>query len=68
MPVRQAVIRRKARVREIMHTLPSSAQAAIRESLDQNDETQVMAYNNGDLGEYQGGSFDTTVRHNTTNG
>ncbi|WP_194836664.1 ABC transporter ATP-binding protein [Nocardia sp. XZ_19_369] len=37
MPVRQAVLRRKERVREIMHTLPHTAQAAIRESLDRND-------------------------------
>ena len=34
MPVRQAVGRRQARVREIMHTLPPAAQAAIREDLD----------------------------------
>ena len=68
MPVRQAVLRRQARVREIMHTLPHAAQAAIRESLEQSDDTQVMAYQNGELGGYQGGSFDTTVRHNTTNG
>src|SRR5882757_5123231 len=44
MPVRQAVMRRKERVREIMHTLPPSAQVAIRESLAENDDTQVMAY------------------------
>ncbi|PXX54707.1 hypothetical protein DFR70_1231, partial [Nocardia tenerifensis] len=36
MPVRQAVLRRKERVREIMHTLPHAAQAAIRDSLDRN--------------------------------
>ncbi|MBF6266085.1 ABC transporter ATP-binding protein, partial [Nocardia farcinica] len=41
MPVRQAVERRRARVREIMHTLPPAAQAAIRESLNENDDTQV---------------------------
>ncbi|WP_227997187.1 ABC transporter ATP-binding protein [Nocardia australiensis] len=68
MPIRQAVQRRKARVREILHTLPHAAQAAIRESLAENDDTQVMAYQNGDWGGYQGGSFDTTVRHNTTSG
>ncbi|MGW4371727.1 ABC transporter ATP-binding protein, partial [Nocardia takedensis] len=66
--VRQAVGRRKARVAEIMHTLPHAAQVAIRDSLAQNDDTQVMAYNNGNLGAYQGGAFDSTVRHNTTNG
>ncbi|MGY2093424.1 ABC transporter ATP-binding protein, partial [Nocardia gipuzkoensis] len=68
MPVRQGVLRRKERVREIMHTLPHAAQAAIRESLAENDDTQVMAYNSGDLANYQGGAYDTTVRHNTTNG
>ncbi|MBF6254638.1 ABC transporter ATP-binding protein, partial [Nocardia farcinica] len=39
---RQAVERRRARVREIMHTLPPAAQAAIRESLNENDDTQVL--------------------------
>jgi phospholipid/cholesterol/gamma-HCH transport system ATP-binding protein len=34
LPVRQAVARRQARVREIMHTLPSKAQEAIRDDLD----------------------------------
>jgi phospholipid/cholesterol/gamma-HCH transport system ATP-binding protein len=34
MPVRQAVARRQARVREIMHTLPPAAQEAIRDDLD----------------------------------
>ncbi|CCW11345.1 ABC transporter ATP-binding protein [Rhodococcus aetherivorans] len=33
MPFRQAVARRQARVRDIMHTLPPRAQAAIEESL-----------------------------------
>ncbi|WP_203236671.1 ABC transporter ATP-binding protein [Nocardia panacis] len=56
MPVRQGVIRRKERVREIMHTLPPAAQAAIRDSLDSNDDTQVIAYNGGDLAGYPGGS------------
>ncbi|MGY2093509.1 ABC transporter ATP-binding protein, partial [Nocardia gipuzkoensis] len=37
MPVRQGVLRRKERVREIMHTLPRAAQVAIRESLDEDD-------------------------------
>ncbi|MEU7142584.1 ABC transporter ATP-binding protein [Nocardia sp. NPDC046473] len=68
MPVRQAVRRRKERVREIMHTLPHAAQTAIRESLDQNDETQVLAYNNSDQGGYQGGAYEATTSHNTTNG
>ena len=43
MPARQAVFRRQARVREIIHTLPHAAQVAIRESLDSSDDTQVMA-------------------------
>jgi phospholipid/cholesterol/gamma-HCH transport system ATP-binding protein len=34
MPERQAVARRQARVREIMHTLPPNAQAAIRDDLE----------------------------------
>lgn len=35
MPERQAVNRHRARVREIIHTLPSQAQDAIREDLEQ---------------------------------
>ena len=34
MPERQAVGRRQARVREIMHTLPPDAQEAIRDDLE----------------------------------
>jgi hypothetical protein len=34
MPERQAVGRRQSRVREIMHTLPPKAQAAIRDDLE----------------------------------
>ncbi|MFL0294759.1 ABC transporter ATP-binding protein [Mycobacterium sp. SMC-18] len=36
MPVRQAIARRQARVREILHTLPPAAQAAILEDLNNN--------------------------------
>jgi len=36
MPVRQAVARRQARVRSILHTLPPAAQAAILEDLNSN--------------------------------
>jgi len=36
MPVRQAVARRQARVRSILHTLPPAAQAAILEDLNKN--------------------------------
>ncbi|MBF6150484.1 ABC transporter ATP-binding protein, partial [Nocardia nova] len=67
MPVRQAVHRRQARVREIMHTLPHAAQVAIRESMTENDDTQVMSYNLP-TAPIPGGANDTTVRHNTTNG
>jgi phospholipid/cholesterol/gamma-HCH transport system ATP-binding protein len=34
MPERQAVGRRQARVRDMMHTLPPAAQAAIRDDLE----------------------------------
>ena len=34
MPERQAVHRRQARVRDIMHTLPPAAQEAIRDDLE----------------------------------
>jgi len=34
MPERQAVGRRQARVRELMHTLPPAAQEAIRDDLE----------------------------------
>ncbi|MDG3016154.1 ABC transporter ATP-binding protein [Speluncibacter jeojiensis] len=42
MPVRQAVGRRQARVREILHTLPPEAQEAILESLNSDQPTQVI--------------------------
>jgi phospholipid/cholesterol/gamma-HCH transport system ATP-binding protein len=37
MPERKAVERRRARVREILHTLPSKAQRAIRDDLEGSD-------------------------------
>ncbi len=37
MPFRQAVARRQERVRDIMHTLPESAQIAIQESFDEHE-------------------------------
>lgn len=44
MPVRQAVARRQARVREILHTLPPAAQAAILEDLNNTSgQTQQAA-------------------------
>jgi phospholipid/cholesterol/gamma-HCH transport system ATP-binding protein len=36
MPERKAVARRQARVREMMHTLPPAAQAAILDDLHNN--------------------------------
>jgi phospholipid/cholesterol/gamma-HCH transport system ATP-binding protein len=44
MPERQAVARRQARVREILHTLPPKAQAAIREDLDGTQKYAVRDY------------------------
>ena len=57
MPERQAVFRRQARVREIMHTLPPAAQEAIRKDLDGNNQhaTSSMATSNQD--------DDATARH-----
>ncbi|MGV0618365.1 ABC transporter ATP-binding protein, partial [Mycolicibacterium elephantis] len=54
MPERRAVARRQARVREILHTLPPAAQAAIREDLDSSQH-----YSGGGVGEA------TTARHHT---
>ncbi len=42
MPVRQAVHRRQDRVRSILHTLPPEAQASIRESLGDSDDTATQ--------------------------
>lgn len=44
MPERKAVARRQARVREIMHTLPPAAQAAIREDLEGSQQHSVQDY------------------------
>ncbi|MBJ8344675.1 ABC transporter ATP-binding protein [Antrihabitans sp. YC2-6] len=49
MPERTAITRRQNRVREILHTLPPAAQAAIRESLD--GETAVLS---GTTSSYRG--------------
>ncbi|MGW0027400.1 ABC transporter ATP-binding protein, partial [Rhodococcus sp. NPDC003383] len=43
MPERKAVARRHERVRQILHTLPESAQAAILESYDQEEAAHVAA-------------------------
>ncbi len=52
MPERQAVARRQARVREMMHSLPPAAQEAIRDDLDR--------FSNGG---YNDGYGDTTAQH-----
>ncbi|MFC4605060.1 ABC transporter ATP-binding protein [Rhodococcus kronopolitis] len=44
MPVRQAVGRRQARVREILHTLPPEAQRPILESLNEDQTMVIPAY------------------------
>lgn len=44
MPERQAVARRQARVREILHTLPPNAQAAIRDDLEGTHKYGVRDY------------------------
>jgi phospholipid/cholesterol/gamma-HCH transport system ATP-binding protein len=44
MPVRQGVLRRQARVREILHTLPPAAQEAIREDLARVEAESARMY------------------------
>ena len=51
MPERQAVGRRQARVREMMHTLPSAAQEAVRIDLE-----RTPAYAPGE-------DYEATARH-----
>ncbi|MDJ0114584.1 ABC transporter ATP-binding protein, partial [Rhodococcus erythropolis] len=53
-PERQAVRRRQERVRQIMHTLPANAQAAIQDSLDEVDGTGQYAPQYADASGYQG--------------
>lgn len=48
MPERQAVGRRQARVREILHTLPPNAQAVIRDELEGTHKYAVHQYPTGD--------------------
>ena len=53
MPERKAVARRQARVREILHTLPPAAQAAIVESLEEGDAASAYpedGYRHDDTG------------------
>ena len=52
MPERQAVARRQARVREIMHTLPPRAQEAIRDDLE--GTHKYRAHEFGDEGAEEG--------------
>ncbi|MUL65788.1 ABC transporter ATP-binding protein [Mycobacterium sp. CBMA 234] len=47
MPVRQAVARRQARVREILHTLPPAAQAAILKDLEGDATAPLQAVGAG---------------------
>jgi phospholipid/cholesterol/gamma-HCH transport system ATP-binding protein len=56
MPERQAVGRRQARVREIMHTLPPNAQEAIRDDLEGTHKYSAHEF---------GGDADATARHRT---
>ena len=49
MPVRQGVARRQARVREILHTLPPAAQAAILEDLNNNQTLTARTSQPGEL-------------------
>jgi phospholipid/cholesterol/gamma-HCH transport system ATP-binding protein len=44
MPERKAVARRQARVREMMHTLPPAAQAAIMDDLEGTHKYPVHDY------------------------
>jgi phospholipid/cholesterol/gamma-HCH transport system ATP-binding protein len=44
VPERKAIGRRRARVREMLHTLPEGAQAAIKKDLDQSEDTPVHDY------------------------
>jgi phospholipid/cholesterol/gamma-HCH transport system ATP-binding protein len=44
MPERQAVARRQARVREILHTLPPKAQEAIRDDLEGTHKYATSAF------------------------
>ena len=61
MPERQAVGRRQARVREIMHPLPPEAQEAIRESFerDKNGSAKRSDQDNGDYSRHRDDESDT---------
>ncbi|MDT5312335.1 MAG: phospholipid/cholesterol/gamma-HCH transport system ATP-binding protein, partial [Mycobacterium sp.] len=61
MPERQAVGRRQARVREIMHTLPPAAQEAIRADLDGTNQHKTSSMATSNI--YGNGGDDPTARH-----
>ena len=66
MPVRQAVGRRQERVRQIMHTLPHSAQVAIQESLDNTDPGQpTPAYSEAGSHSYEAAGYENAAPENT---
>ena len=48
MPERQAVGRRQARVREILHTLPPAAQEAIRDDMEGTHKYKVHEFGGED--------------------
>lgn len=61
MPFRQAVARRKDRVRQILHTLPSAAQSAIIESLDEDDTPTPAPGQQQHTSDYHDHDADTQV-------
>ncbi|CAM2846860.1 ABC transporter ATP-binding protein [Skermania piniformis] len=58
MPYREAITRRQNRVREILHTLPPAAQAAIIKDMEDVDATQQIPVTAG-----AGGNYDTSYEH-----
>jgi phospholipid/cholesterol/gamma-HCH transport system ATP-binding protein len=61
MPERQAVGRRQARVREIMHTLPPAAQEAIRADLDGTNQHPGYNPDSDATARYRTEAFATTA-------
>ncbi|EHI11749.1 ABC transporter ATP-binding protein [Mycolicibacterium thermoresistibile] len=53
MPERQAVHRRRARVREILHTLPPAAQAAIRDDLEGTHKYRADEFGDSGAGQHR---------------
>ena len=60
MPERQAVGRRQARVREIMHTLPPNAQAAIRDDLEGTHKFAANQFGGEETARHRHGDEDNT--------